>query len=151
MITKQDEELVRDLAEKHLGHHRYPAGMRPEDVETNTSLLRRTEVVTNELNRRKTLEFLASHGILTSEYYLEKFRGEAIFAKMAEELGNGPVVTIGVVAQRIADEIECARTGKKPEPPRITGEQKKPKVIISSLTKGRGNRGGCGFMLVVNK
>lgn len=143
MIDDKDVELVRGLVERHLGHHAFPAGVRPEDEALNTTLLEREEPVGCELTMKQTRLFLDGLGIRAGERYVSLFREEAIFAKMGEAHG-GEAVTVGSVARRIAGKIAEARTGVRPEPPPASAQpapgQARPFAISIACTRRPGRR-----------
>lgn len=116
-VSERDAELVRRLADQHLGHHRFPFGMRPEEVALNDTLKGSAVVVDCQPTMPLMREFFRRHGIEAGERYVDKFRGELLMMLMAADVrGESATVTVGMVATRIAERIEEEVTGKRREP-----------------------------------
>jgi hypothetical protein len=78
MITERDAKNVKRLIQEHFGHHAYPAGVFPTDIEINEKLLEIKEPLptgnTPEtwLSLKNIERFLNSKGFDPSRAYLKK-------------------------------------------------------------------------------
>lgn len=103
MITKEQVETVRNLAQKHLGHCQYTSGVYPSDEVYNETLIdNQTPVPMDDLSLRSVEKFWKENNLQGSDAYMKKFRGECIFAGMASEARKEKAAaTIGFIAGRL--------------------------------------------------
>lgn len=108
MPDRNAVRLVRRLVRQHFGHHNFPGGIYPGDVEFNATLEENDTPVPDELGMRHFRPFLESIGAVpgrASDAYINKFRQICIFRKMGADLG-GPAPTVRAIAKVIAQDVE---------------------------------------------
>jgi hypothetical protein len=85
---EEDVVAVRQLANHHLGHNAFPAGIYPGDVKANGKLLNNYTPIPKGLGMPAFREFFAGLGVSVSDAYMRKFRDESIAQAMGANFAS---------------------------------------------------------------
>lgn len=99
------EELIKRLAQKHLGHLQYREGIYPSDVEINKSYLDSELLLPLDLSMNGFMNFIRGHQIQGSEAYHRRVRREAVLLAMGYESQGiiGKQVELRQIARFLAE------------------------------------------------
>lgn len=92
MITEQDKQLVRDLANDAFGHHVYKTGVYPTDEAVNEGLLNNQTPIPTLCSLNNISELFKD----VSRAYIKQFHKEALLTRFAHS-----DATVGDVATRL--------------------------------------------------